>query len=91
MKLDPDFILDDQKRLCHAPKDFDEWDDDLMSDLCGEKLYKPIQGLLITLGQIKLSQDSFGVEATNAKAALEALMPLLKELRKVIIEEFNNV
>lgn len=70
---------------------FDEWDDDLMHDVMGnERLAKPVQALLITYRQIKLSLDSFGPEATNYKAAVEALMPLLKSFREAVKEEWEE-
>lgn len=73
----------------HEPQPFDEWDDDLMSDVCGERLYKPIQGLLVTLGQINMTHGSFGKDAMNATVAMDALVPLLKELRKAVIEQWK--
>jgi hypothetical protein len=77
--------------LCHEPQEFDEWDDALMHDVCeGPTLAKPIQALLITYAQIKLSHASFGEDFTNNKAALDALMPLLKELRKAVREKWEQ-
>lgn len=73
------------------PKEFDEYDDALMHDVMGnERLAKPVQALLITYRQIKLSHASFGEEFTNAKAAMESLMPLLKSLRAAVREQWQE-
>ncbi len=73
------------------PQEFDEFDEALIHDVCeGPTLGNPIQALLITYRQIKLSQDSFGPEATNAKAAMDALMPLLKALRTAVREKWER-
>lgn len=73
----------------HEVVPFDECDDDLMHDVMGnERLAKPVQALLITYRQIKLSHDSFGEEHTNAKLAIDALMPLLKALREAVKEQW---
>lgn len=77
--------------LCHEPQEFDEYDDALMHDVMGnERLAKPVQALLITYRQIKLSHASFGEEFTNARAAMDALMPLLKALRTAVREEWQE-
>ncbi len=70
-----------------SPQEFDEWDDDLMSDICGARLSKPVQSLLITLSQINMTRDSFGV---NAELSLKALYPLLVKLRQACIEEWRD-
>lgn len=73
------------------PKEFDEYDDALMHDVMGnERLAKPVQALLITYRQIKLSHASFGEEFTNNKLALESLMPLLQALRAAVREQWQE-
>lgn len=77
--------------LCHEPKEFDEYDDALMHDVCeGPTLGNPIQALLITYRQIKLSHASFGEKFTNNNAAVEALMPLLQALRTAVREKWER-
>lgn len=61
-------------------KPFDEFDDGIIHDVCeGPILAKPVQALLITLSQMKKTEDSFGL---NAELAMKQLYPLLVDLRK---------
>lgn len=79
-----------QKLEQHIPA-FDEWDDNMMHDICGERLAKPIQTLLITLSQIKIIEGSFGPESANKDKILAAILDELKDLRKACIEEWRDL
>jgi hypothetical protein len=79
MKPNPDFVIDDLGRLCHAPQPFNENDDDLMHDVCeGPTLAKPVQALLLSLREIKTAAGSFGVDKAKA---FDNLLPELEALR----------
>lgn len=84
-----EFFLHPTLGPCHEPAPLDIYDDALMSDVCGERLSKPVQGLLITLDQINMTHGSFGKEAMNNQTAMDALLPLLKELRKAVKEQWQ--
>jgi hypothetical protein len=59
---------------------FDEYDDALFQDICGERLAKPVQELLLSLHHIEMVQESFG-EPDKAKA-FDRLLVELKWLRE---------
>lgn len=66
---------------------FDEYDSDLMHDILGnERLAKPVQDLLISLGQIEIANASFGADP---KLAFARLIPQLRELRDACIAEMR--
>lgn len=74
--------------LCHEPQPFDETDDDLMHDLLGnERLAAPVQALLITLSQIDLFENSFGLDKAKA---FDAILPDLIKLRAACKEEWED-
>lgn len=85
--LGPNFELDAKGNICHAPTPFDVHDDDLMHDLLGERLAKPVQELCILAEQIKVTQDSYGV---NAERLAQSVIPKLAALLKAVREEFND-
>lgn len=65
---------------------FDCHDDDLMHDLLGnERLAKPVQDLCILAEQIKVTQDSYGV---NAERLAQSVIPKLAALLKACREEY---
>lgn len=67
---------------------FDEWDDAIMHDVMGnERLAKTAQALLIALAQIDMTKDSFGLDAERT---VKFLVPLLKDFRKAIVEEWRD-
>ena len=72
----------------HEALPFDEFDDDLMHDVCGSRLAKPIQALLITLSQIDMTKASFG--EPDSKLALKKIIPELTALRKACVEEWRD-
>lgn len=88
MNRDPDFVIDSKGRLCHTPQPFDENDDDLMHDVCGERLAKPVQGLLLTLAQIEKTMGSFGLDD---RIAMKALLPDLRALRDACKETWEDM
>lgn len=77
----------EQERAAANAPEFDEYDTDLMHDVCGDRLHKPVQALLITLNQIEMTQGSFGADAQKV---LNALLPDLKKLRQACIEEWTD-
>lgn len=79
----PDFVTDDQGRLCHDPIPFDETDYGIVHDVCeGPTLGEPVQKLLLTLRQIKTTAASFGMNSEKSKAkAYDDLLPELEALR----------
>lgn len=66
-----------------AVQPFDEYDPDLMHDICeGPTLGKPVQALLLTLREIKTTAGSFGMTSEKSKAkAYDDLLPELEALR----------
>lgn len=88
MNRDPNFVTDAQGRICHVPQPFDEYDDGLMRDVCGERLAEPVQALLVTLSQIKTTLGSFGVDKS---LAFDMLLPDLEKLRKACVEEWGDM
>lgn len=67
---------------------FDEWDNALMHDICGKRLAKPIQDLLITLSQADMTRDSFGL---NAEQFVRVVIPQLKQLRAGMIDAYKEL
>lgn len=62
------------------PRGFDETDDGIMHDICeGPTLAEPVQSLLITLSQIYLYENSYGLDKAKA---FDAILPDLKKLRQ---------
>jgi hypothetical protein len=80
-----DFVLHNGE-VCHPEKSFDEYDDDLMADLCG-KLGPSIQALLLAERQIHITEESFGLDSQKA---VEMLKPLLANLRLAVRREFDD-
>lgn len=72
----------------HETQPFDPWDDDLMHDVCGKRLAKPVQDLLIALSQFDMTKDSFGV---NAEQAVRFIYPKLVALREACKEEWRDM
>lgn len=68
---------------------FDETDDDLMESVCeGPTLARPVQALLITLSQIHLYENSFGLDKAKAyDAILPDLVKLLEACKKIWRDE----
>lgn len=67
---------------------FDVFDDDLMHDLCGKKLSKPIQTLLISLLEIERTEASFGADRIKV---FEQLIPELQALRSALKDEWRDL
>lgn len=68
---------------------FDEYDEDLIEDVVGKKLAKPVHELLVSLHQIEMIQGSFG-EPDKAKA-FDRLLPELKSLREAVKDEWRDL
>jgi len=68
--------------------EFDPWDEATMHDVVGVKrLIQPITDLLVLEAQIKVTEDSFGV---NAEKLAQMVIPMLKKLREACVEEFKD-
>lgn len=67
---------------------FDEWNDNLMHDICGKRLAGPIQNLLIAYSQFNKTKDSFGVDAEKF---VQFITPMLAHLREACIDEFKDL
>jgi hypothetical protein len=73
-----------------AAPGFSEWDDQIMKDVFGERLWKAGQNLLITQSEIARIAGSFGSDAVNAKVLLERIQRELKSFREAAIDKFND-
>lgn len=62
-------------------QEFDEWDKDLMHDVCGPSLATPIQNLLLTLSNIKMVCGSFGYECLAKAEVISQIELELEALR----------
>lgn len=69
------------------PIEFDEFDDDMVKAVAGERLAKPIQALLLTLRQIEQTEGSFGSDAAKVRAAL---IPDLQALREACKDQWKD-
>lgn len=88
MRGNPDLVTDSQGRICHAHQPFDEYDDDLMHDLIGNKrLADPIQALLMFRLELKQVQGSFGVDHSKA---FESTMKKLDDLYEACKAEWKD-
>lgn len=69
---------------------FSEWDDDLMKDLFGDRLWQAAQNLLITQSEVARIADSFGQDAVNAKVLLERIQRELKAFREASVDAWRE-
>lgn len=67
---------------------FDEWNSNLMHDICGKRLSGPVQDLLIAYSQFQATRDSFGVDAEKF---VQFIAPMLKSLREACIDEWKDL
>ena len=69
---------------------FSEWDDDLMQDLFGKRLWKAAQNLLITQSEVARIAGSFGADAVNARVLLERIQRELKAFREAAVDAWKE-
>ena len=71
------------------PLQFDEYDSDLFHDICGMRLYKPVQELMLTLLAIEQTTDSFG-DPDKARA-FDRILPELRALREGVKDAMRDL
>lgn len=70
---------------------FNPWDDAVMHDICGERLRRPIQGLLFLLQQIRNTERSFGIAEQGKCKAYDALRIELEALEEACRDEWRDL
>lgn len=87
----PERPLQPPHQLAGDAPTFDEHDDDLMRDICGKRLAKPVQELLLSLRDIKAVNRSFGEACLDRGKLLDILLPELEALREACVEEWRDL
>lgn len=74
-----------------AAPGFSEWDDALMQDLFGKRLWKSAQNLLITQSELERIAGSFGTGTVNAEVLVERIRRELKAFREATVDEWRDL